>query len=645
MLEERADASHLHSYASSTILPSCHAGPVAAMVKRSRADVQYGIDLLWTHQIRRENAFLHWQVQQLQDNIDKYTKEQGELRQIAEGAKVEAVKASAAVKSNLSDLPNFHDLQATLGRTTAVADLTARQTSDFSSRLVMLEKTWQDKTTDLGHRVDWNETRMNQIQAKCDETAASIQTRFDEAARLMASKLDEQSLEHLHIRIQTLEQQFSQQISSNDAPSHISESVEMPQVWHASRPHKSRPQTNDSPVQEVTEPEGEEHMLTMRNVEIRESTTDASLDLDANVTVPSYALQPRRPSSPRDSLQPILPSNPGELQNKNQLRTEIVALEQGRYHSHDRYLAEGQSLIDKVPEDQKRLVVEKFVEGLYSDIEREQCRTWLQLNGWQWDVITDFLLSGTPSAPVHTNRHKMTEPMSAIHCVSGQSSMAALEQTLPKRVRPIGAAHPQQDNLSLNEQPRRSARIAGSQHAYRSSQIDATKAPPAINFTQAREVPFSQNGDGSPAAAEQMPGDPLHGALDASKPESIDRSTPGKSTAHAQREFPSSAQTWSELDKGPSTPQPRSKIPQHALRAVQAGEDAGKARAYRKRQKQSDWPEDGSRRENSTTPDEIQLPDNSSLELKPRKKRKMARIHDPRSKLPPPEIPILSTSE
>lgn len=56
------------------------------MAKRSRVDVKQAIDLLWSHQIRRENAALHKEVQSLREGHSNSIGEIEKLRVISEKA-------------------------------------------------------------------------------------------------------------------------------------------------------------------------------------------------------------------------------------------------------------------------------------------------------------------------------------------------------------------------------------------------------------------------------------------------------------------------------------------------------------------------------------------------------------------------------
>lgn len=104
------------------------------MAKRSKADLKHAIDLLWSHQIRRENAALHKEVKRLQDEVTSHIDEVTELRAVSEKAKTAAETATACVQTALADQTTLH---------TAVEDA-HRQAQDATENITSLEDSLQD---------------------------------------------------------------------------------------------------------------------------------------------------------------------------------------------------------------------------------------------------------------------------------------------------------------------------------------------------------------------------------------------------------------------------------------------------------------------------------------------------------------------
>lgn len=138
-------------------------------------------------------------------------------------------------------------------------------------------------------------------------------------------------------------------------------------------------------------------MLTLRDANDRDESPEVEeIDLDENVTTMSYAKHLSGDIANQDSLV-MLPQHDSHLTQAN----FVQPVKQGRFHSWDRYFTEGQALVKKHPRRLEFDIVKNFVEGLYSASQRGQCEQWMDLNGWTWESVAGFGLSGTPSVPVY----------------------------------------------------------------------------------------------------------------------------------------------------------------------------------------------------------------------------------------------------
>ena len=138
-------------------------------------------------------------------------------------------------------------------------------------------------------------------------------------------------------------------------------------------------------------------MLTLRDAIDRDESTEVEeIDLDKNVTTMSYAKNMKRGVPVSDSLV-MLPQRDSHLTQADVLEP----LKQGRFHSWDRYFTEGQALVKRHPRKLEFSIVKSFIAGLYATKQREQCVQWLELNGWTWESVAGFGLSGTPCVPVY----------------------------------------------------------------------------------------------------------------------------------------------------------------------------------------------------------------------------------------------------
>lgn len=609
------------------------------MAKRSRADVQYAIDLLWTHQIRRENFALHRQIQQLKTSIAEQKQEQGELRNVAQCADTRALEAHSTIKSISAELVST---RANLEHTATQAEATSKQLPSLSTRVDGFEKTWQSNINDTTLRIERNKTNLRRLQNKQNEIETSVKARFEEVATVLESRLVEECLESLHLRIQVLENHFAQHGPGLDTVSRVGDSIE-----HISSSHDRRSTGSDNCHEGHPEPqskeEEEEYMLTQRNIELRDSTADESFDLDRNVTDFSYALyRPLRPLS-NDSLRPIAPIS----KDYAYLLAEISALKQGRYHSNDSYFAEGQSLIDRVSKEQETSVVEKFVEGLYAAGERQQCRQWLDASGWRWEHLGEFLLTATPSVPAHARPKNLSDKLHPAQNLSSQSSSALQGKPLKRQPSQSLVSKPStmpERLASSLERPRRSTRIAGSQHPYRGHEPEVHKAQ---NARSSRDTIETQRGQNNAQHRHIHIGEPpRHRPLATS---SLSRSPSGSGVSQkpAQRAqmWPPSAQPSSKSRKRhlqrltlPSTPTRRRGA------VVGNGRVRKGTKGPKKRSEPYEWMTAGYVEESDARPADVQLPANPSPESARRRDRAIA-ASTKRVALPPPDIPILSTSE
>ena len=128
-------------------------------------------------------------------------------------------------------------------------------------------------------------------------------------------------------------------------------------------------------------------MLTLPNRAAgRASTGLDDLDLDENVDTMSYA----KNLMPKEAAEDSMPMLPLQESVQPATETQIFNLNQRRFHSWDRYLAEGQDLFRRLPRRQELVVVEAFKDGLYNAQQKKQCEQWLDLNGWIWESIISF---------------------------------------------------------------------------------------------------------------------------------------------------------------------------------------------------------------------------------------------------------------
>jgi hypothetical protein len=217
---------------------------------------------------------------------------------------------------------------------------------------------------------------------------------------------------------------------------------------------------------QATADEDAEPMLTLRDqVNQHASTEPEEIDLDANVATMSYARNMWRGEPVADSLV-MLPERYSQLARDSNAGT----LKQKRFHSWDTYFGQGAALMRETPRRYESNVVKSFVEGLYATRQRGQCEQWLDLNGWTWESVAAFGLSGTPLVPAGVNK------LDSVDSVDGRKTKTTakvsekrdasnkIDGGTPAVRRKSHKATQQKDDLSAEENtsisgPRRSQRI------------------------------------------------------------------------------------------------------------------------------------------------------------------------------------------
>ena len=626
-------------------------GSFGPMAKRTRADVKHAIDLLWTHQIRRENASLHKQIQQIQNNISHDTRAQEELRAVAQNAQRTAAEALSAIEPVWSDLIA---LQARCTQTEAMLKGTSDQFGDLMQRINACEQTWLSNTSDINDRINRNEIALREVHDEYEEHVAAVQVRYDEISSKLQSKLGQDSLEGLHLSINAIERQLAELVQCQDSLSRVEDSIELITTVKGRNLDglNNGPRCDPRRADEESG-DGEEQMLTLRSATRRESTTDGSFDLDGNVVISSYAGHAYQASPPpNDSLRPIAE----ETEHIEPTMTEIGRLKQGRYHSWDRYLAEGQSLMDKIPRGQELLLVQNFVDGLYANGEREQCREWLKLSGWSWSKVAAFPLSGTPSAAARSGapRTNWREVSIELPQTRSQCKPTHEHQTVPANKAEISNSFPKpnpysslphQKEPTTSLAPRRSARIAQSQTRTRSCkpllvQNQQREAKPEEPDSRERSNSSDALGvDKRPLLARPMP--TASGMRQTgSRPDS------SRERLRNPETLPRGGQANSQTPLGQSLRPAFPKTPKHDPSSNRVGDRGSLLHTgSRKRAGQFEWSRTDSGEDAAATSDEVQLPTIPSPPVDRRKKRKITSTSGRRTMLPPPDIPILPTSE
>ena len=82
--------------------------------------------------------------------------------------------------------------------------------------------------------------------------------------------------------------------------------------------------------------------------------------------------------------------------------SKIKMLQQRRFDNWGHYYNQALKLIEALPSAFEEAIVRQFVDGIWRDSLRKQCKQWLNSRGWKWDNVVSFgrLNSQTPSETV-----------------------------------------------------------------------------------------------------------------------------------------------------------------------------------------------------------------------------------------------------
>ncbi|OAL24040.1 hypothetical protein AYO20_10785 [Fonsecaea nubica] len=406
--------------------------PVTSLSDR-KMTVNYAIDLLRAHQIRRENVFLHEQLQTCVKEVAMLREEirDSTQRQTAIENEVKPIKVSIV----------DHDTKAS-----AIFETQETRLNDQARELRAVRQSCralQTETSDIKasyHDAQTVQQTQIAIVEKQTETLENLQRALD-------SKADTALVKVLESRVNKLWSDQNAGIVVIDSVSHVSETAEHESVQvRDSLPDRSEPQ------------------------QAREMTLPNDLDLDANAHTISYAGYECRAAEPSLRMLSPLPIEASRL-------AEIKTLRQRRFDGWDHYYDQGQELVQALPQDFEETIIHHFVEGLYQTTHRKQCQQWLDSSGWTWANVTAFgnlcsqLLANDTS--VETSRPRQIDAGLAAVGKSGQ------------RVDGVGkeAKNGKVPRDTVDAPLRRSQRVAQKQNLQTQTEkrheVESNRGPPA----------------------------------------------------------------------------------------------------------------------------------------------------------------------
>jgi chromosome segregation ATPase len=193
------------------------------MSPRSKVDVSHAIDLLWFHQIRRENTALHIQVKQLQQQIDCYDRQSQEQRNICHEARSLADRASENVKNILAAQDEVRNKIENI----------EQQSKEASDLIASLKKRSHESLDDqnqaitkLTHSHEKMMSDLVQLQTSHNQRINKIEVSMQGFLDQLGNKVDRSEIECLLDRVSLIEN--AQHERGLDSVTHVADSVEAP---------------------------------------------------------------------------------------------------------------------------------------------------------------------------------------------------------------------------------------------------------------------------------------------------------------------------------------------------------------------------------------------------------------------------------
>ena len=165
--------------------------------KRSKDDVRHAVDLLWIHQVRRENKTLHTEVKSLQEAFRAQHEEQKSLEDVARKAEAAAIEATASVRTVLTTQASLRSEAETAKQ----ERLEAKQQHEvIEAKLADQE----DSTNQLLDKFAQLQEECLRSQRGCATHHSEVDSTIDELASKLATKADRQAVSELHQRLEEI---------------------------------------------------------------------------------------------------------------------------------------------------------------------------------------------------------------------------------------------------------------------------------------------------------------------------------------------------------------------------------------------------------------------------------------------------------
>jgi hypothetical protein len=350
-------------------------------VSDRQAATAYAIDLLRAHQLRRENVLLHekltacsQEVGKLQDEIkalkaestsNKEVFQNLELAQNASEAAVQKLSAQAVQHED-----RYEDQRCELDTIQQSLQDAKSQISDLRTLATKIQGDDQKAVRAIDDGLKALREDHENFMSSQQRYVRQSQLALESFGVVVEEKADISQVEALERRLDKV-QALAVPQKPLRAVSQVSESVQVPDS-QSQRQSAAMTSSPRSPFKRSTHAKPAE-------------TVPEDLDLDANAETISYAGHLRPHPYQHDSLR-ILPDPPAPASQLERVKT----LRQRKFDDWTSYYKQGQAIMGVLPSSFEETVVHNFVDGMFRESHKKQCRQWLDARGWTWANVTTF---------------------------------------------------------------------------------------------------------------------------------------------------------------------------------------------------------------------------------------------------------------
>lgn len=341
----------------------------------------YAIDLLRAHQIRRENVVLHEQLKTCMNDVATLRNEVKELK-----------ASTLAIANDVNDTAiSNQTINSTVQRVSAATETHKSRLDLQNQELDALQRSFQGLKTDMSNVRDLCtkvqekectksallEHHLQTLQAECqkltsvqDQNAQQIQITLENFRTALHDRANESIVPALLDQPKKSDCDARPGNTALNSVSRVSESVLI-------LDSQGQVDSNNKAISELP---------VCRTTDNRRIETEPDdLDLDANAHTLSYAGHHRESPEQNDSFKMLPPSAAQATQ-----LARIKTLRQRRFDDWDSYYGSGCQLVENLPSSFEETVVHNFVNGIFLESHKKQCQQWLDLNGWTWANVTTF---------------------------------------------------------------------------------------------------------------------------------------------------------------------------------------------------------------------------------------------------------------